>query len=191
MEQVNYNKFVNTVLLLLERCEAARPGQTHLLKMLWYADYWHYLGNLKLITDAQYVALERGPVPDGYKALFQRMEKEKIIKKHEVTVFGQPEPKIEYEALMDPDENQFTQTESEVLARVIRECGTETGNSLSHRTHREGPWQHVWTGEPGRPIPLGALRWLDNLPTDADVTKAKKTLARAAVRRELSALAAR
>ena len=85
---------------------------------------------------------------------------------------------------MEPDENVFTESELRVLSRVVSECGAESGNSLSRRTHTEGPWPLLWdAGVPAKPIPRIALRWIENLPVENDAVKAaaKRALERSAV----------
>lgn len=173
MDNKTYRKTANTVLYLLEHCREARPGVTHLLKMLWFTDYWHYQQHLRFVTGGDYVAAERGPVFAGYEPLLDRMEKEGAVAKHEVTVFG-ASPKVEYEPLMDADESVFSESEARILARVVSECGTETGASLSLKTHSEGPWPLIWDAEsPSKRIPRIALRWIENLPVENDAVKAK------------------
>ncbi len=181
MNAKTYRKAANTVLYLLEHCRDARPGVTHLLKMLWYADYWHYQQQLQFVTDGEYIAAERGPLFVGYEPLLEQMEKDGAIQRHEVPVFGGAKPKIECEPLMEADEAAFSESEFRVLRRVVAECGSETGNALSLRTHTEGPWPLIWDAEsPSKRIPRIALRWIENLPVDDDIVKGK---AKAAVER--------
>jgi uncharacterized phage-associated protein len=191
MDNTAYRKTANTVLYLLERCRDARPGVTHLLKMMWYADYWHYQRELRFVTGGDYIAAERGPVFVGYEPLFQQMEADGALEKHEVPVFGVSRMKVEYEPLMEADESVFTESELRVLACVVDECGEETGNSLSNRTHSEGPWPMIWDAEsPAKRIPRIALRWIENLPIDNDIVKAKakEALARPNVERHVAEL---
>src|SRR5262245_43662639 len=140
MSALNYEKFANTVLYLLERSAPARPSLTSLLKMLWYADYWHYRKHLQPITGAQYVALERGPVPDDYKQILDRLASEDLIERREVQVFGKPHPKQEFVPRAEPDEASFKETELHILEEVIRHCAGKSGTDLSNETHRDGPW---------------------------------------------------
>jgi uncharacterized phage-associated protein len=187
MDANKYRKTANTVLYLLERCREARPGVTHLLKMIWYADYWHYQQTLRFVTGGDYIAAERGPVFVGYEPLLQQMEAEGAVQKHEVAIFGASKKKIEYEPLMEADEAVFTESELRILARVVHECGDQTGSTLSSRTHSEGPWPMIWDAEsPSKRIPRIALRWIENLPVDNDSVKAT---ARAALARPKVAMA--
>ncbi len=104
-------KLASVVLYLLRGCEPARPSFTSLLKMIWFADYWHYQKHLATITDARYVALPRGPVIDGYEQLFDELEAAGVLTKQEVPVQGHPDqPKQEYLPAMEPDEALLSQS---------------------------------------------------------------------------------
>lgn len=174
MADFDRNKFDNTVLYLLQRCSPSRPGVTALLKMIYFADYEHYRRNLAPITGAQYVALERGPVVDGYAEQFERMTAEGTVKLMEVTVLGVTDKKQEYRPLVEPDVGVFSPTEIAILDSVAIQHGSETGAALSEKTHLEGPWSIVWHPyDRGRPIPYAMFRWFDNLPDELDIKKAK------------------
>ena len=171
-------KFENTVLYLLRRCFPEKPGLTSLLKMLFYADYEHYRQFLSPITGAQYVALERGPVIDGYKELFEQMTEEGIVTLFEATNLGYQEKTLQYRPGREPDVRVFSETERDVLDWVVRKHGSETGKAMSEKTHLEGPWSLVWDShEHGLPIPYPLFRWLDNLPDESDLLEAKEQVA--------------
>ncbi len=170
-------KFENTVLYLLRRCFPVQPGLTSLLKMLYFADYEHYRQFLSPITGVEYVALERGPVVDGYKELFEQMTTKGIVSLFEATILGRSEKRLEYRPEIEPDVTVFSSTELGVLDSVAHQYRTETGTALSEKTHLEGPWNFVWDPhDPGRPIPYPLFRWLDNLPDEADLLEAKELI---------------
>jgi uncharacterized phage-associated protein len=188
-QKLDYNKFANTILYLLERSSPAHPGSTHLLKMLWYADYSHYRKHLRSITGAEYVAMERGPVLDDYKELFERLARDNVVVIEKVPVWGHPEnDKVELRALMDASEAELSETERETLDQVIRECADKSGNWLSERSHREPPWMISYPVTPNGRIPYSLFRWIDNAPTEADLEKAKQALARPECQKVLAGL---
>ena len=183
------DKLANTVLYLLEQCGSTPPpSSTALLKMLWYADYWHYKKHLHVITGANYVALERGPVLDGYKDQFRQLEAQGALEEKKAPVYGAKD-KVEYIPLKQADESVFSESELETLAEVVAKCDGKTGRSLSAATHREGPWLLVYPGNPNGSIPRPLFRWLDNQPTDADLARAAQSLKRPDVRKALGELA--
>jgi len=184
------DKLASTVLYILRGCAASRPGLTSLLKMVWYTDYWHYQRHLRRVTDADYVAAERGPMIAGYEPLLDRMVTDGLLKVVEVPVQGHPgQPKMEYSPLMEPDESAFSESELEVLRDVIRELGDKNGAELTARTHSEPPWLLTYRSDrPARAISNLAMRWSENLPSEGDIDAAKRALARPEVRAELEAL---
>ncbi|MFN0074534.1 MAG: Panacea domain-containing protein [Chloroflexota bacterium] len=166
-------KFQNAVLFILQN-SSVRPGITSLLKMLYFADSQHYRSFLSSITGSRYVAIERGPVVDDYKRHFEDLVEFGIVREREVPILGVSNPKKEYEPLYEPDYSVFSSTELHVLSAVVRECGTISGSVLSQRSHLEGPWVFAWDSKsPGRPIPNPLFRWLDNLPDEFGIERAK------------------
>lgn len=175
---MNRLKFENAVLYLLRHSFPEQPGLTSLLKMLYFADHEHYRQFLSPITGARYVALERGPVVDGYKDLFEQMTNDGVLELFEATVLGRKEKKQEYRPLAEPDVSVFSSTELKVLDSVARQYGSETGTALSEKTHLEGPWSLVWDPkEPGLEIPYLLFRWVDNLPDETDLEYARNEIA--------------
>ena len=179
VEKIENKKLANTVLYLLERCGSQRPGKQALLKMLWYADYWHYREHLSVVTDAKYLAMPNGPVIENYLAVFEAMEKAGFLELELVPVYGKPRPKEEYHPKVESDPGLFAESELAILEKVIAECAGRSGTELSRRTHREGPWLAVWNeAQPNQPIHRSVFRWLDNLPDENDCAQAERSLER-------------
>lgn len=187
-QKFDYSKFANTVLYLLERSNPSRPGSTHLLKMIWYADYTHYRKHLRSITGGEYVAMQRGPVLTGYKELFDRLSADAVVGVEKVPVWGAENDKVELRPLMEPSEAEFSDAERETLDQVIRECADKSGNWLSERSHREPPWMIAYPVTPSAKIPYTLFRWMDNAPTEADLVRAKESLARPECQKVLATL---
>jgi uncharacterized phage-associated protein len=184
-------KLANTILYLLERCRSVPPGKQALLKMLWFADYWHYQEHLKVITDAEYIAMPNGPVIENYQDVFDSLERDGVLKLELKPVYNKPYKKEEYWPLLESDVAQFSSIELRTLERVIFECAGQSGSELSRRTHLEGPWLFAWNAQnPNQPIHRVLFRWLDNLPDELDHVLACRALARESVQRDLAALAA-
>jgi uncharacterized phage-associated protein len=189
MPELDQQKLANTVLYLLRGCGTQKPSSTALLKMLWFADSSHYRKHLRPITGGQYVALERGPVLDGYQKVFGDLETGGVVTKSEVPVYG-GKPKVEYAPQEEPNDDLFSESEREILDEVISHCVGKSGNELSELTHRDGaPWIFAWSAsQPGRPIPYGLVRWMDNLPGEADLVVARGAIGRPAVAAAIKSL---
>lgn len=189
MSTINYEKFANTVLYLLEHCKRG-PGVTALVKLIWYVDYWHNRHYLRSVTEGEYVALPMGPVPDQYEELFARMCTEEILAVSKVPVLGKPKPKTRYEPKKQANMECFRDTERLVLRHVVERLGHLSGEELVKRTHNEGPWPLVWDeNEPsGKRIPQSLWRWADNLPDEKDLNLAKECVERPEVQAALRKL---
>ena len=182
-------KFANTVLYLLERCAPEKPGIQALLKMLWFADLWHYREHLKVITGSEYIAMTSGPVVENYKAVFASLASQGVLRYQQVEVYGKPKKKEEYTPLVEANDDIFDESELRTLGRVVKECAGESGTALSRRTHLDGPWLHVWNEQrPNQPIHRTAFRWLDNLPDDDDCILAQTCVARMDVQSEIGVM---
>lgn len=174
-EGLDTEKFEAAVLYLLKGCSSHPPGITALVKMVWYADYWHYRQHLSTVTGARYVALPEGPVVDDYRGLFYSLKG--AVGVESVPIQGKPYPKEEFRAAIEPNERLLSESELEVLDTVIERCGRSSGMSLSRRTHREGPWSWIWDDtSPGLHIPYMAFRWLDNVPDEEDLRAARESI---------------
>lgn len=183
-------KLANTILYLLERCGSPLPGKQALLKMVWYADYWHYQEHLSLITESDYVAMPNGPVIDNYQQLLDGLVEQKVLTVEKVKVYGQPNPKEEYRPVVQADQARFSESELRTLQRVLTECGGRTGAELSKWTHLDPPWIIAWDEQrPNQRIPRMLFRWVENLPDEEDQEFARQALARESVQRDLKKVA--
>jgi uncharacterized phage-associated protein len=173
---VKNERLANAVLYLLRGCPDA--GLTKLLKLLYFTDFNHYKDHLASVTGAQYVALERGPVVDGYEEEFDALERQGVLASREKPVFGHTKPKKEYLPLVEPDMDAFSEAELATLDHVLLKYGGDSGLALSKMTHEEAlPWSFVWDPEaPGCRIPYAMFRWLDNMADERDVAMAKERL---------------
>ena len=178
MVRFNFDKFANAVLLVLDECES-RPGLTVLVKLIFRADFEHYRAHLRSITGVEYEALERGPVPQDYRALFRKLVSRGDVGPPELVEVGSGyKPMERYTALRKPNLDAFNPEELAVLRKVIATDGRKSGAQLSAKTHDEPPWKFVWQdgeGE-GQPIPYALARWEDNRCTPDDLAVAAKDL---------------
>lgn len=176
MSELDSKKFQNTVLYLLDRCGDDRPGVMALVKMIWYADLWHYRKNLRTITGGEYLAMRDGPVLDKYAELFESLVDAEVLELNMVPVEGKKRLKQEYQPRRQPDLGAFTVSEIEILEEVLHSCVGVPGSRLSKRTHLEGPWTFVYPIAPNERIPRALFRWLENRPTEDDIDLAKREL---------------
>jgi hypothetical protein len=180
MFQLSVDKFANAVLLALTEC-VPRPGLTVLIKLLFRADFEHYREHLRPSTGAEYVALERGPGPDDYRAIFRKLVSRGDLDGPEfIEVAPGYRPMECYKPMRRPDLSAFGPSELATLRAVIAMHGRKSGADLSAETHEELPWRAAWReGEgAGERIPYALARWEENRATDADIAAAAEALKR-------------
>ena len=192
MSTKDSGKLENTVLYLLKRSHTQRPALTVLLKMLWYVDLSHYREQLTSVTGARYVAMPRGPVLEGYKALFIHMEKTgKLTQVKEANAKFPDTPTQFYSAALPPDVSVFSETEIDAMEKVIAECAHQSGTALSDMTHESRePWTLVWdaSAKSAKRIPEVVWRWSENLPDASDLALAREDVRRPHVMKALKEL---
>ena len=175
-EGLNQEKFVATVLYLLRGCSNP-PGITALIKLIWYADYWHYQRHLTTITGARYIALENGPVLHDYTELLASLEPG-FVETTLIPIQGKEHPKQEFVPRVQPDESLLSESETIVLGEVTQRLGHLSGSELIKRTHLDPPWLLTWDADkPAQHIPYMLFRWAENLPTEDDLEAARRLLA--------------
>jgi uncharacterized phage-associated protein len=114
------------VLFILNDCPP-NIGVKKLNKLAFLLEWSYIFDTGKELTNAQFAAIDMGPVIDGYKGLFQAMEKEKLIQRNRFEndihnyVPNRP-PRINAEL------NYF-------LAKVLNKYKNLTGLDLEHFTH--------------------------------------------------------
>lgn len=184
----SFDKFSNATLFVLNECESL-PGLTVLIKLLFRADFAHYRKYLRSITGAEYIALERGPVPDEYRLLFTKLQVRGHVVQETVDV-GAPRAMEILRPLRKPELAAFEESELEVLRSVVSSDGCKTGKQLSDETHAEIPWRAVWCDGDGEAetIPYALARWEDNRCSPEDVKAATERLSEPAIRAALAGL---
>jgi hypothetical protein len=182
-------KFANTVLLLLQACDD-KPGLTKLMKMLYFADVWHYREHLSTISGSSYVALKRGPAPDGWRAALDSMEAAGYIAIRTESGYDDDDsPKQTFHARRGPDVTAFKHSELATIKAVAITCHGNSGADLSRLSHRDGPWSWAWNPHaPGHQIPDILLRWNENQCDEDDLREAADRISDPAVQAVLSEL---
>jgi len=67
------------ILFILNRIEPARSDKIRLNKIAFFVEFAYIFYNNRNLSNANYAAIDNGPVIDGYDKILKEMEKEKLI----------------------------------------------------------------------------------------------------------------
>ena len=140
-------------------------GKVKLFKLLYFADFMHYKETGRPVTDLQYFAWEKGPVP---VSLFEELSaprddwKGKVAFNEISTARG---PMLSVNAITTFDPSHFSRRELRLLSDLATEFKDATADQMIEQTHLENsPWHKIWEAQGARqqPIPYAlALRAQD------------------------------
>ena len=131
----NLEKFVNMVLYFLN---SNNVYKTKLNKLLFYSEFLHYKLYCAGISGSRYRAIEFGPVPSEYDALYNWLYKEDYImineniEKKKVTETFKTNKKY--------DESIFNEGELDTLKKVYQKFKEFNATQLKDYSHKEKAW---------------------------------------------------
>ena len=136
----NERKFKELILYIADRCEYDPDfGAIKLNKILYYSDMISYAKYGQPITNAEYIALERGPVPKKLKPVRDEMEAHEEIIVRKKDRFGMTQVRVV--PRRSPDLSLFSAEEISLVDRILEVLAGVTATSLSEFTHLERGWQ--------------------------------------------------
>lgn len=134
MEKLYNDKFKNLVLYVLSHEDYREGGIKKLNKLLYFIDFYFYRDHERLISGVDYAKAEMGPVVDQYKLVFEKLEKDGVLKSTGTTGY------ITYRPLVDVDLKQFSSEEVDHIGRVLNHYGKLSSNDLELISHQQQPW---------------------------------------------------
>ncbi len=144
--EFRFNRLYQMILKFAKKTQGLY--KTKLAKLLFIADFAHFLRYNKSLTGLVYHRLPYGPVPDRYQTLLGLLEESGIIElipqEHntwsgEIIVPGKKAKRASLGVL--------TTDEIETLEKVIKKYGNLTSKKLSDLSHEEQLWETRATGE--------------------------------------------
>lgn len=134
--QKQFDKITNMILFFITENE--RTYKTRLNKYLFYSDFLCYKYRGIAMSGFNYVAIDKGPVPDSYEMLYDTLEKENYIKIEEVETDGK-----EYSKLVPVksfDGSNFDDEEMEILKFVIDTLQYKKTQDIIDESHNTNAW---------------------------------------------------
>lgn len=104
---------------------------TKLNKLLFYADFYHFLRKGRSISGTRYLCDHYGPVPEKFNTLYDNV-KEIELMENEYGQFVLPASTL--------DQGLFTPEERETMALVLEKFEKTTSSEISELSHREKAW---------------------------------------------------
>jgi len=144
---VNREKLDNLILFFAGNSKITTLGTTKLYKLLFFADVFHLRDFGHTITSSEYIKYPHGPVPSkGEKAL-------KSLKKENAIVvtrkqLGNDRELHQIKAIRPANLSIFSETEIQVMERVVIELGNHTAAALSNASHKEPSWALAQLSKP-------------------------------------------
>lgn len=141
---LNKDKY-KAALLYIANSLGQIEGMKKAYKLLYYLDFDFYEAYEKPFTGEVYKALEMGPVPIYFTGIVQELEDEGKIQIKKIRKLPTHENEtVIYKPLSNTDYN-FTKEEKNMLDRVIKLYGGQTGTTLERLSHAEAPYNAVDT----------------------------------------------
>lgn len=165
------SKFKQLILYAAQQ-HAVAPyfGKVLLAKVLFWSDFECFAKTGRSITGLSYEKLPNGPVPENYDSVlnFMQREGELSLMPEQAGAYTQYRPV----ALVEPDLSLFSDTEREIIDRVISQHQTMTAGEASAYSHGTIGWQ---VARPRERIPIGTALIVEPPP---DLTEEDYEIAR-------------
>ncbi len=165
-----HDKLAELILYIADRHETDELfGSVRLAKTLFYADFLFYAKHGRSITDARYVRMQNGPVPDSLLNTRDRLERkgDLVIKERFVRGYKQKRPI----AIREPDLSAFTAEEIAMVDYVLGKLEGQTATAVSELSHRFEAWQ---LAEDGEEIPYQTVFISERQPSAEDYAFARE-----------------
>ncbi|WP_417430068.1 type II toxin-antitoxin system antitoxin SocA domain-containing protein [Halpernia sp.] len=134
----DYDKLANMVVYFAQHL---KPQKTVLNKLLFYSDFGYYKNHASSITGCRYAAIARGPVPDKFRSLFEKMENDSYI---DIKYVEYPNGMVGEK--FSPNENctfksyLFNATEMNMMEKVKDCFKGKTTKDVVEVSHEESAW---------------------------------------------------
>lgn len=134
----SFNK-AKTEQLILWFAKELSPYKTAMNKLLFYTDFLHFKNTGRSITGLKYVAIDFGPVPDHYSALYEMLTEENTVSINgTMTDFGFTERF--YPGRKVANLSVFDESEMKDIREIINYLGSKSTKEIVEQSHAEEAW---------------------------------------------------
>ena len=134
-----YPKLVNAILYIASNPQINNLGKVKLWKLLYYADSLFCKVNNHYITEAVYIKLPKGPVPEAGEELLSTLKDLKLIEISKKEI-GKEHIIFEISATQKPELSLFSEEEVFCIESVIQQYSQRSAKELSEVTHLHAGW---------------------------------------------------
>ncbi|MFH1873945.1 MAG: type II toxin-antitoxin system antitoxin SocA domain-containing protein [Pseudomonadota bacterium] len=138
----NKEKLKNVLLYILKKC-GGKPnvGETVIYKLLYFIDFNSYEQTGQPITGLPYLKMQFGPVPKikEYKSVINAMLDDGELEFVSHVYHGKAQKR--YLALVEPDEDLFSESEKKIMNCVIKNLSDNNATQIEELVHGDMPWK--------------------------------------------------
>jgi hypothetical protein len=142
--QIDRVKFKDAVHFIVASCAPDELGRVKLHKILYFADMLHFLDAGKPFTGCEYLKQEFGPTARHLAWALSELEAAGRIRVQERQFHGFR--KQDFHSLSQPDRSRLTNSEVDLLGKVIDFVCARTAREISELSHNAA-WQLYRVGE--------------------------------------------
>jgi len=139
--QFDAKKTVQVINYLLNKAEP-ECTKLKLLKLIFYADREHLRRYGRTITGDNYFALEHGPVASSTKVILDDDTDPKT--RSYSSQYLRVVDNRTIESLQETDEDEFSESDQEILDEIIQKYGSLSASKLRAMTHEEKAYIKNW-----------------------------------------------
>lgn len=169
-QRPNDQKLGELIVYIAQQCEGDEQfAAIKLNKLLFFADFTHYLLYGKSITGHEYQKLPQGPAPRRFLPVQRAMQEQGALLVIERAYYGRKQNKSI--SLRDPDLSIFSATEIAVVDKIIRDNWGINGTEISDKSHEFTGWR---LAEMNEIIPYSVALIYKRQPTADEIAYAKQ-----------------
>jgi uncharacterized phage-associated protein len=132
-------KYEQVILYLCSKLGEIK-GKKKLAKLLYFVDFDYFEKNQELFTGETYKRLPMGPFPLHMENIVDKMSDTHKITVDTIQEYDGYIPTEIYRAEKEPKVEIFSDSEKDILDRVVKNYGHLNGKQLEEITHAEAPY---------------------------------------------------